>query len=93
MSTRLTDQMLIGIVSTMAVVVVGGSWHTYGTVQALIERIESQNGRVARLEVRLDAVQAQMVTQAQLLETLKRVEQQLEIIRLKGLISSEVKVE
>lgn len=86
------DKVLPSIFTAVSIAVLAASWQTYTTVNSLTMQFETTAARIEKLENRLDHLQRTTVTQDQLLETLERVEQQLEIMMLRAGMQSKVKL-
>lgn len=79
-----TDKVLPQLFVALVLAVSGGLWLTYTTVHTLVNKIEGQQRDIDRLKTRMDTVESTLVTKTEMLETLKRVEQQLEIMMLRA---------
>lgn len=79
-----TDKVLPQLFVALVLAVSGGLWLTYTTVNTLVNKIEGQQRDIDRLKTRMDTVESTLVTKTEMLETLKRVEQQLEIMMLRA---------
>jgi hypothetical protein len=79
-----TDRVLPQLFVALVLAVSGGMWLTYTTVTELVGRMESQQREISGLQNRMNNVESSLVTKTELLETLKRVEQQLEIVMLRN---------
>jgi hypothetical protein len=79
-----TDRVLPQLFVALVLAVSGGMWLTYTTVTELVGRMESQQRDIESIKHRLGNVESSLVTKTELLETLKRVEQQLEIMMLRA---------
>lgn len=75
-----TDKVLPPVFAALTIGAIAAGFTTYNAVQALTGKLEQTDKRVAVLEARMEAV----VTQPQLLETLKRVELHLELVVAKA---------
>jgi hypothetical protein len=85
-----TDKVLPQLFVALVLAVSGGMWATYATVTAVVARLESHQREIDLLKTRVSNVEANVVTKAEMLETLKRVEQQLEIMMLRAGIKPNV---
>jgi hypothetical protein len=81
---RFTDKVLPQLFVALVLAVSGGMWMTYTTVNSMVVRMETHQKEIDSIKARLDNVESKMVTKNELLETLKRVEQQLEIMMLRA---------
>lgn len=75
-----TDKVLPPVFAALTLGAIAAGFTTYNAVQALTSKLEQTDKRVALLEARMETV----VTQPQLLETLKRVELHLELVVAKA---------
>lgn len=88
-----TDKVLPGLFLATVVAVGSASYATYDTVRQLTNQIADHDRQLSNLRSEVAAMRAANVTRIELLETLKRVEQQLEIAMLRaGLKPGAVKV-
>jgi hypothetical protein len=83
-----TEKVLPGLFLTVAVSVGGTSFAIWQSVTELTNSVKDHEKRIERVEVQ----QQQLVTRTELLETLKRVEQQMEIMLLKAGINDNVNI-
>jgi len=79
-----TDKVLPQLFVALVLAVSGGMWLTYTTVNTMVSKLENQQKDIDLLKQRMNNVEATLVTKTELLETLKRVEQQLEIMMLRA---------
>lgn len=79
-----TDKVLPQLFVALVLAVSGGMWMTYKTVDTMINRLENQQRDIDLLKTRMTNVESSVVTKTEMLETLKRVEQQLEIMMLRA---------
>ena len=79
-----TDKVLPQLFVALVLAVSGGLWLTYKTVTTMVNQMESQQREIEVIKNRLSNVESNLVTKAEMLETLKRVEQQLEIMMLRA---------
>ena len=61
---------------------------TYQSVLSLTSKLEQTDKKMAQLEARIEVVDANSVKRAELLETMKRVELQLELMMAKANIKN-----
>lgn len=87
--TQFTDRVLPPLFVALCVALTGGMWATYKTVDRLAISIESQQRDIEDVRTRIAAVESSLVTKNDMLETMKRVEQQLEIMMLRAGIRPE----
>ena len=59
-------------------------WATYQSVVSVVHSQAAQQREIDALRARISHVESSLVTKAEMLETLKRVEQQLEIMMLRA---------
>ena len=81
-----TEKVLPGLFLSVAVSVAATSFAIWQSVSELTSTVKSHEKRLDRLEVQAQ----QLVTRTELLETLKRVEQQLQIVLLQSGIKTRV---
>jgi hypothetical protein len=93
---RLTDKVVLPLLVIFIAGVSSSAVGTWVAVFRLTDKTEQheramqdRREEIRGLEARLEEARTQMVTQAQMLETLKRVEQQLEITMLRARIAPE----
>lgn len=79
-----TDKVLPQLFVALVLAVSGGMWLTYTTVNTMVSRLENQQREIDQLKGDMSYVKANMVTTTQQLETMKRIEQQLEIMMLRA---------
>jgi len=82
--TWFTDKVLPPLFVALVLAIAGGMWAVYKTVDRVAVAVESQQRDIDALRARITAVESSLVTKSELLETLKRVEQQLEIMMLRA---------
>ena len=83
-----TEKVLPGLFLAVAVFMGGTAFAMWRTVEELSFKMNSQEARLNKLEVQI----ANSVTRNELLETLKRVEQQLQIVLLQAGIKHKVEL-
>lgn len=83
-----TEKVLPGLFLTVAIFVGGTAFAMWRTVENLSHKMNSQEERINKLEVQI----ANSVTRNEMLETLKRVEQQLQIVLLQAGIKQKVEL-
>lgn len=86
--TWFTEKVLPGLFLAITMSVVAASFAIYQSVSELTLTVKSHEQRLNRLEAQM----ANSVTRAELLETLKRVEQQLQIVLLQSGIKTKVEI-
>jgi hypothetical protein len=79
-----TDKVLPQLFVALVMAVSGGMWLTYTTVNTMVSKLENQQKDIDLLKHRMTNIESTLVTKTELLETLKRVEQQLEIMMLRA---------
>lgn len=79
-----TDRVLPQLFVALVLAVSGGMWLTYTTVNTMVSKLESQQRDIDTLKNDMSNIKANLVTKTEMLETLKRVEQQLEIMMLRA---------
>ena len=75
-----TDKVLPPVFAALTISTIAAGFATYNAVQTLTNKLEQSDKRIAILEAKMETV----VTQPQLLETLKRVELHLELVLAKA---------
>lgn len=83
-----TDKVLPPVFAALAIGSITAGFATYNAVNGLTNKIEQIDKRVALLEARMELA----VMQPMFLETLKRVELQLELMMAKANLQREEKV-
>ena len=78
------DKVLPQLFVALVLAVSGGMWLTYSTVNTLVSKLDGQQREIEQLKSRMNNVESNIVTKTELLETMKRVEQQLEIMMLRA---------
>lgn len=79
-----TDKVLPQLFVALVLAVSGGMWLTYTTVNTMVSRLENQQRDIDTLKNDVSNIKSNLVTKTEMLETLKRVEQQLEIMMLRA---------
>lgn len=79
-----TDKVLPPVFAALTISTIAAGFATYQAVQGLTSKLESTDKKVTQLEAKIEHVQANAVTRAELLETMKRVELQLELMMAKA---------
>lgn len=79
-----TDRVLPQLFVALVLAVSGGMWFTYQNVNTMISRMDGQQKEIDVLKADVSHIKANLVTKTELLETMKRVEQQLEIMMLRS---------
>ena len=83
-----TEKVLPGLFLTVAVSVGGTSFAIWQSVSELTNSVKDHGKRLEKIEVQ----QQNLVTRSELLETLKRVEQQMQIVLLQSGIKTKVEI-
>lgn len=78
------EKVLPGLFLTVAVTVGSTSFAIWQSVTNLTNAVENHERQIEALRTDLQTAKVAMVTRAELLETMKRVEQQLEITLLRA---------
>ena len=86
--TWFTEKVLPGLFLTVTISVVTASFAIYKSVSDLTLTVNSHEQRLNRLEAQM----ANSVTRSDLLETMKRVEQQLQIVLLQSGIKTKMEI-
>lgn len=79
-----TDKVLPSLFVSLCLALGGGMWMTYRSVLDIGHKMENQQREIEALRARISHVETSLVTKNDLLETMKRVEQQLEIMMLRA---------
>lgn len=79
-----TDKVLPPVFAALTISTIAAGFATYQAVQGLTSKLESTDKKVTQLESRIEYVQANSVTRTELLEAMKRVELQLELMMAKA---------
>lgn len=66
------------------VVITSGAWATYNSVSKLIDKTSQHDTELAALKAEIKGIEAASVKRQELLDILKRVEQQMEIALLRS---------
>ena len=83
-----TEKVLPGLFLTVAMAVGTSSLAIYQSVMEISSTVRSHEQRLTKLEARM----SDMVTRTELLETLKRVEQQMQIMLLQSGIKTRMEI-
>lgn len=86
--TWFTEKVLPGLFLSVAMFMGGTAFAMWRTVEELSHKMANQEARINKLEVQI----ANSVTRNELLETLKRVEQQLQIVLLQSGIKQKIEL-
>jgi cell division protein FtsB len=79
-----SDKVLPPVFAALCISAVASGFATYQAVQALTSKVEQNDRELVQLKARIEAVDAHAVKRAELLETMKRVELQLELMMAKA---------
>ena len=79
-----TEKVLPALFVGMTMAVSGSLWANYNAVRDLTGEVRAHEKQIAELKSDMAALKGSSVTRAESLETLKRVEQQLEIVLLRA---------
>ena len=79
-----TDKVLPSLFVLLATAVCGVLWANYNAVQMLASKQELQSRDIEQLSSEMIAIKAGYMTRMEVLETVKRIEQQLEIQMLRA---------
>lgn len=83
-----TEKVLPGLFLSVAVSVAATSFAIWQSVSELTNTVKNHEKRLDRIELQTQ----QLVTRTELLETLKRVEQQMQIVLLQSGIKTKVEI-
>lgn len=89
--TWFTDKILPPLIVALCLAVSGGIWSIYRKIDEFSQSMTMQQREIDILKSDMSYVKSNMVTQPQMLETLKRIEQQLEIMMLRAGIQAKFK--
>lgn len=78
------EKYVLPLAIAATVTIVGSAVSIWRAVDRLTDQVASHDRALVELRADMAAMKTVMVTQPQLLETLKRVEQQLEIVMLRS---------
>jgi len=78
------EKVLPGLFLTVAVTVGSTSFAIWQSVAELSSTVKNHERQIENLRMEMQTTKSAMVTRAELLETMKRVEQQLEITLLRA---------
>lgn len=82
--TWFTDKVLPSLFVATAMAVSGSAWFTYQTVIDVANKQAAMQKEIEMVEADVRQLRAETVSKSDLLETMKRVEQQLEIMMLRA---------
>lgn len=83
-----SEKVLPSLFIALSVAVGGSLWANYNAVRDLTSEVRYHDRQIAELKAEIVAVKENSITRAESLETLKRVEQQLEIVLLRAGVKS-----
>lgn len=78
------EKVLPSLFVALSIAVVGAAVSTHETVKDLSNDVRVQSAEMMQLKAQVQQIRTDTVTRNELLETVKRVEQQLEIITLRS---------
>lgn len=84
-----TDHVLPSLFVAVSLAVGGAAWWTHQTVGTLVNTLQIHQKQIEQLQVDIGNLRSASVSRVELVETLKRVEQQLEIMMLRAGIKPE----
>ena len=87
-----TDKVLPPLFVALCLAIAGGMWATYKSVDKLAISVESLQRENDSIRGRIANLESSSLTKTEMLETLKRVEQQLEIMMLRAGIRPDRKI-
>jgi len=87
-----TDKILPPIFVAVALAVMAAAYQTHIAVSGLANKIEQHDKELAKVRVDIESMRANNVTRIEVLETVKRIEQQMEITMLRAGIRSGTRV-
>jgi len=90
--TWFVEKILPPLFILVATSVAGSSLAIWRNVNELAISVASQEKDIQLLKISIKELQTQSVTRSELLETMKRVEQQLEIMMLRSKLSGKIEV-
>lgn len=79
-----TDKVLPPVFAALTISTIAAAFATHQAVQSLTSKIDATDKKIVQLEARIEYVQANAITRSELLETMKRVELQLELMMAKA---------
>ena len=83
-----TEKVLPPVFAALTLGAITSGAATYQAVLTLTSKLEQTDKKLAQLEARIEVVDANSVKRAELLETMKRVELQLELMMAKANIKN-----
>lgn len=87
------EKVLPPLFTALTVGVITSGVATYNSVQTLTSKINDTDKEVADLKVKVEEISSRSVNRMELLETMKRVELQLELMMVKAKLGKGVRVE
>lgn len=79
-----TDKILPPLIVTLCIAVSGGIWSIYRKIDEFSTSMNIQQREIDALKSDMSYVKSNMITRNEQLETMKRIEQQLEIMMLRA---------
>lgn len=80
LAVKVMPPLIVGCV----MVVTAGAWATYTSVNKLTDKVALHEKELESLKLKIEYIEANSIKRTELLEILKRVEQQLEIALLRS---------
>lgn len=87
------DKILPSLVVAMTISIVGASLAIWRSVAELTNSVDTHERRIEALQQDISIIQLSMITRNDLLEVLKRVEQQLQIVLLQAGVNKKITLE
>lgn len=91
-SQLLIEKYILPFLLAVSVALVTGGWTFYVAVHDLTSLVNYHDREIKALQTDLNAIRTNSITRSELLEILKRVEQQLEIMTLKAKVQERIKL-
>lgn len=91
-SVTLVEKYIIPLMLAITLMILSGAITLWMSVRDLTSLVQQHDQQIKMLNTDMQAQKAASVTRSELLETLKRVEQQLELMMLKAKINGKIKI-
>jgi hypothetical protein len=91
-SQVLIEKYILPFILAISIAFVTGGWSFYIAVHDLTSLVNHHDAEIKGLQSDLNAIRTNSITRSELLEILKRVEQQLEIMTLKAKVQEKIKL-
>jgi hypothetical protein len=88
----LIEKYILPFLLAVSLSLVAGGWSFYIAVHDLTSLVNHHDREIKSLQTELNAIRTNSITRSELLEILKRVEQQLEIMTLKAKVQEKIRL-